>query len=168
MILCRFINTMLSLNWLITYRSWNVALTVVSSRYCKLRFHSGLRPFAKAGGVSCKNCADNLLKLVFEYLVPMKETFIHHLFIIMTHPSWINSSKAAHSDTSWGHWLRRATKDRMGNRSSAPLTEERKRLSKRENQKQINTEQKRKKQLDIYNMRACVPQGTELKSECSS
>lgn len=38
-----------------------------------------------------------------------------------TRLSWMNSSRAAHSDSSWGHWQRSATKDRMGSRSSAPL-----------------------------------------------
>ena len=38
-----------------------------------------------------------------------------------TYPSWMNSSRAAHSDTSWGESQRRATYDRMGSRSSAPL-----------------------------------------------
>lgn len=39
-----------------------------------------------------------------------------------THLSWMNSSRAAHSDTSWGRPLLSATKDRMGSRSSAPLS----------------------------------------------
>lgn len=51
----------------------------------------------------------------------------------MTHPSWMNSSRAAHSDTSWGHWQRRATKARMGNRSSAPLSDERRKAVEEEN-----------------------------------
>lgn len=38
-----------------------------------------------------------------------------------SHLSWMNSSRAAHSDTSWGRPLLSATKDRMGSRSSAPL-----------------------------------------------
>lgn len=37
------------------------------------------------------------------------------------YPSWMNSSRAAHSDTSWGSPLLSTTKDRMGSRSSAPL-----------------------------------------------
>lgn len=38
-----------------------------------------------------------------------------------SYPSWMNSSRAAHSDTSWGRPLLSTTKDRMGSRSSAPL-----------------------------------------------
>lgn len=52
----------------------------------------------------------------------------HHFSVWTTHPSWMNSSKAAHSDTNWGHWHCRATKDRMGNRSSAPLRDESRKL----------------------------------------
>lgn len=37
------------------------------------------------------------------------------------YPSWMNSSRAAHSDTSCGRPLLSTTKDRMGSRSSAPL-----------------------------------------------
>lgn len=37
------------------------------------------------------------------------------------YPSWMNSSRAAHSETSWGKLLWRTTKERMGRRSSAPL-----------------------------------------------
>lgn len=39
------------------------------------------------------------------------------------YPSWMNSSRAAHSDTSWGSLLLSTTKDRMGSRSSAPLVD---------------------------------------------
>lgn len=38
-----------------------------------------------------------------------------------SYPSWMNSSRAAHSDTNCGRPLLRTTKDRMGRRSSAPL-----------------------------------------------
>lgn len=37
------------------------------------------------------------------------------------YPSWMNSSRAAHSDTSCGSPLLNTTKDKMGSRSSAPL-----------------------------------------------
>lgn len=52
----------------------------------------------------------------------------HYFSVWTTHPSWMNSSKAAHSDTNWGHWHCRATKDRMGSRSSAPLRDESRKL----------------------------------------
>lgn len=38
-----------------------------------------------------------------------------------SYPSWMNSSRAAHSDTNWGRPLLSTTKDKMGSRSSAPL-----------------------------------------------
>lgn len=69
---------------------------------------------------SCTRCNGGGWPQVFVLLEETK----HYFSVWNTHPSWMNSSKAAHSDTNWGHWHCRATKDRMGNRSSAPLQDE--------------------------------------------
>lgn len=55
---------------------------------------------------------------------PKGKIYLFFVVVWMTHPSWMNSSKAAHSATNWGLRACRATKDRMGKRSSAPLWEE--------------------------------------------